>query len=579
VLCAAQVLLYKRQANQGSFKPQLAMLQSVLDEARQQQQQLAHSNPLPQHGPTATDMTAAQAAAAAAIDAAASRALAHGLGSSHGVRGIRKKGAGEGCKWEMRSGLVYSKPKQYSSWHATSVEAAVAFDLIKLAVQGEGAAVNLPESVYTAQDVAAMAALVQHKRKIQLEQQQQQQGLGVSRALDQQPPQQQQEGGAEEQQQQQQLLLNCLTVKAGRQLLTLPPETGIPRLQALASLTGISSSELLSRGLQGGDYLGQVLGLSGRRLLDSALALQQHLGLQEADLQQLLRAEPSLLHLRSDTLQHKVALLLPAFSQLCDALQDDAAAAAEGYVAAAAPATSARKRLLGRHRQQQRQWHQHLQDTAPGSSVDARLLVDDQQQQQLLLQDTSSLSSASAGSAELRGQWRSQQQLQDTRPDSSAGAGLAALQRAVLSQPQVLGLAADRVVRRLQVLQQCCCYPVLAAQVLKVLQTGTIGRWLAAGNAAAAVLQASGSGVCAIVGGLACYGVLVVQLASNMAKVLQRVYPAAEQWHANSQKPLSYACSGNLPARQERAICDVLPAIVAVLLGAPSKHVSAAFAA
>jgi hypothetical protein len=504
--CAAQVLLYKRQANQGSFKPQLAMLQSVLDEAKQQQQkQLAHLNPLPQTPPlvpTATDLTAAEAIAAAAIDAAASRALAHGLGSSHGMRGIRKKGAGEGCKWETRSGLVYSKPKQYSSWHATSLEAAVAFDLVKLAVQGEGAAVNLPASVYTAEDVAAMAALVQHKRQLHSEQQQKQ-GFGVVTALGQQQPQEEQRA---EEQQQQQLLLKCLTVNAGRHLLTLRPETGLARLQALAAVTGSSSSELLSRGLKGGNYLGQVLGLSVKRLQDSALAFQQQLGLQEGDLQHLLRAEPSLLHLRSDSLHEKVALLLPAFQQLCDALQYQTAAAVEGSVAAAEPARMTHGRLLARHRQQQRRCHEHVQGTAPDDhqqqqqqqqqhlqqrqpqQLNAGSLPDSHQQQQLL-QGTILRSSCDDGLAALQQQRRSQQQLQDNAPGSSVGAGLAALQRAVLCQPQGLVLTADKVVRRLQVLQQCCCHPVLAAQVRKVLQTGSIGRWLAAGEVTVVMLQ------------------------------------------------------------------------------------------
>jgi hypothetical protein len=390
------------------------------------------------------------------------------------MRGIRKKGAGVNCKWEMRSGLVYSKPKTYSSWHATSVEAAAAFDLVKFAVQGKGAAVNLPASVYAAEDVAAMAALVQHKRA--LHSAQQKQGSGVASTLDQERQPQQQVQGAEEQQQQQ-LLLKCLTVTAGRQLLTLRPETGLARLQALAALTGSSSSYLFSRGLKGDGYLAGVLGLSVQRLHDSALAFQQQLGLQEADLQQLLRALPSLLLLRSDTLQQKVALLLPAFQQLCNALQDVTAADACIAAAAAAPDRTLRGRLLSRHRQLQQRWaQQQLQDTAPDSSADAELLPGDhqhhhhqQQQHQQLL--------------------RSQQQLQDTAPNGSANAGLAALQRAALSQPQLLWLKADRVVRRLQVLQQCCCHPVLAAQVWKVLQTGTIGRWLVAGEVTVVKLQ------------------------------------------------------------------------------------------
>jgi hypothetical protein len=407
------------------------MLPSVLDEAQQQQQQLQQqtSEYAPQQSPVATAAEAAEAAAAA-IAAASSRSLARGLGSSHGMRGIRKKSAGMNCKWEMRSSIVYSKPKQYSSWHTTSVEAAVAFDLVKLAVQGEGAAVNLPASVYAAEDVAAMAAFVQYKRHAHSEQLQTQ-GSGAATPPDQQPQQQQGQNTEE-----QQLLLKCLTVKAGRQLLSLRPETGLARLQALAAVTGSSSSYLLSRGLNGGNYLAQVLGMSIDRLQDSALAFQQQLGLKEADLQQLLQAWPRLLSQRSDTVQQKVALLLPAFEQLCEAAH---AVAAEVHQ----PVTA-----------------------MPSVALHTGMVPLQQPQQQQLL-------------------------LQEAPPGSSADAGLAALQRAALSMPQVLGLKADRVVRRLQVLQQCCCHPVLALQVHKVLQSGGIGRWLAAGEAAVSIATRS----------------------------------------------------------------------------------------
>ncbi|KAF6266451.1 hypothetical protein COO60DRAFT_1633044 [Scenedesmus sp. NREL 46B-D3] len=253
--------------------------------------------------------------------AAASRARADGLEFRHGVRGIRKKNAGQDCKWEMRSWLVYGKPKMYASWHTTALEAAAAFDLVKLAVKGCGAAVNLPASMYAAGDVAAVAALVQLKRQAHLSQTQQQ----LAAAAD--------AGAAEH-------------VKAGRQLLTLRPETGRARLQALAAVTGSSSSSLLSRGLRSSSYLGGVLGLTAGRLQDAALGLQQQLGLQEAGLQQLLQAAPSLLLLRSDTVQQKVALLLPPLRQLRDALQAAAQAAAGGGV------------LSEQQRQQQQQQQQ-----------------------------------------------------------------------------------------------------------------------------------------------------------------------------------------------------------------------------
>jgi hypothetical protein len=474
--------------NKGRLKPQLSMLQQVLADAPQQQQQ-QHSPLVQQHqlSASATAAVAADnttAAAAAAIEAVEVRAQASGLAGTHGMRGIRKKNPGPECKWEMRSGLVYTKPKLYASWHSSSLEAAAAFDLVKLAVQGPGAAVNLPASMYTAEDVAAMAAFVQLKRQMHYEQQQQQQqqqqklnagalaqdldSSSVLHGVQQQKQEQEQQQDIVEEQQQQQLLLQCLKVKAGRQLLMLRSKTGLEKLQALAAVTGSSSSHILSRGLRNDNYLMGVTGLKVANLQERALALQQQLGLQETALQQLLQAAPSLLILRTETIQQKIALLLPAVTELWDAAQAAAvaAAAAEGSGNATAPHGAERSRSLRREAQQQKQQQQgRRRRRKRGQQLEDWLKQQPAQQQQ-----------------------QQQQQIADQgqqryKNDSNADAGAYALQRVVLCQPQVLMISADKIARRLKVLQQCCCCSsVLAAQVWRALQGAALGRWLVSGE-------------------------------------------------------------------------------------------------
>jgi hypothetical protein len=360
---------------------------------------------------------------------------------------------------------VYGKGgKLYSKWYKSSLEAAAAYDLVKLAVQGAGAAVNLPQSVYAAEDVAAMAAFVQLKRRThEAQQQQQQQHASEEATHDLQPtdmlPSQQQQQQAPHEQQQQLLLLRCLSVRAGRHLLRLRPETGLARLQALADLIGSSSSYLLSRDLKNGNYLAGVVGLTEDRMRDRGLALQQQLGLQQSDLQQLLRDLPSLLQLRSETLQQKMAALLPAFEQVWDAVQA-AAAAADAHGNAALQDVGSRDAAQA-HEQQQQQGRRRRRKG--GQQLEQWLQQQPAQQQQQQQQQQES------------------QHLQELHT-SSAGTSVTALQRAVLGQPQVLLLSADKVVRRLQVLCQCCSSAELAGQVQKALQSGTIGRWLVAGG-------------------------------------------------------------------------------------------------
>lgn len=238
------------------------------------------------------------------------------------------------------------------------------------------------------------------------------------------------------QQQQQQLFVQCLRTKAGRQLLSFKPETGLARLQALAALAGSSSRDMLARGLKHDNYLRTVLGLSVPRMEEKALQLQQLLGLRTYQLQRLLRTAPWLLMYKAQTLEAKVAVLLAAFSQACA----PAAAAAAAECAEFAPCA------VNGH-----------QNGCPGPSV-----------------------------AHSQANWLQQQQEQQGQglvlPGVPSAAGLTALQHAVLHSPHLLGLSADKVAQRLGVLQRLGdCSPGLVEQLRQGLETGAIGRWLEAG--------------------------------------------------------------------------------------------------
>lgn len=425
-----QVLLLLSQYRSGSLRTKLVLLQRLL------------------HKPQLTEVHAelphidAAAATAAAVKAAAARVAS----SSHGMTGVRRRPSGS---WECRSYLVFGKSKQYSSHHDSALEAACAQDLIRLALKGPGAAVNLSEGVYTTAEVEAMAANLRHKRRQWQQQQQQQLMMTWQQPTTQSPTEKQQQAGAADtgqlmlelpaaglQHHQQQardletLFIRCLATEAGRQLLTCRTETAEARLQTLADLLGLSVGDLLQKALTNHHYLQGVLSMSPGRMEAAAADLQQQLDLSLPQLQNVLRGAPQLLLYKQDVLKDKIGVLVQEFANTCWVLQQLSGAGTDSVVDSSSAGRNSR-----------------------GSGVDTSSACTTAGPQEPVMLDA-----------------------------------VTCLQQAVTYAPQLLGLKAEGVARRLQVLQDVCCNSQapqdrqqsdsLVQQLQEALQSGRLGRWL-----------------------------------------------------------------------------------------------------
>lgn len=374
------------------------------------------------------DVSAAADAARAAVKDAAARAGSLIDGDQHGMACVRRKASG---LWETRSYLVYGSGKQYSSVHATALDAACAQDLIRLAMRGPGSAVNLDGDAYTEAEVAAFRKYLQLK-KLRWQQEAQGQVLQAPSCSKGEVADAHADSSSSELQGEE-LFVKCLESAGGRQLLTLKPETIAARLQSLSGVLGLPAPAVCQKALLD-KKLGETLKLSAARIEQAAVELQQQMNLSLQQLQQVLRQMPQLLLYRQGVLQAKISELVVPFSSCCLAVQHTTSAEQHAPVMGDASCSTG----LATERS----------SNATGALHELPALLDP----------------------------------------------FTCLQRAVMYAPQLLGLKTDRVALRLSVLEKVCCSPSWAAyngqqqtsslslQLHSALLDGSIGRWLIAGR-------------------------------------------------------------------------------------------------